>query len=139
MMDKDFIDPCRKIHKLPGNIVKIQLHLYIKVMYILCINTQNSVIYIILKWAILHNEHYFWLFQYILMLILLYLYLSNILSAGFLLATKYFCSVVLLLLLQDLSTCSTAEATSSKTNILLSEDVGVGFIGTQTKFFGYQT
>jgi len=40
-------------------------------------------------WAPLHDE-YFWYFKYILMLILLYFYLSNILSAGFLLVTEYY-------------------------------------------------
>ncbi len=43
----------------------------------------------ILKWAILHNEYfYFWYFKCILMLILLYFYLSKILNAG--LVTEYF-------------------------------------------------
>ena len=49
--------------------------------------------------ANLQNEHfYFWYFNYILMLILLYFYLSNILNAGLLLVNDY--TVVFLLLLK---------------------------------------
>lgn len=57
---------------------------------------------------------------------------------------------ILMLILVLLKTCtsdliwilymphsSTTEETSSKTNILLKEDVGVGFTGTKSKFFGY--
>ncbi len=50
---------------------------------------------IILKWAIQHNEYFYYLyFKYILMLMLLYTF------AGLFLATEYFYSVVLLLLLK---------------------------------------
>ena len=43
----------------------------------------KHIIYIILKWTNLHNEYFcFWFFEYILMPILLYIYLSNVLITG---------------------------------------------------------